>query len=125
MAGHSDQRNGPVRFKTQDIGHIFDEPCFSRSGGAFEDHRKLADLLGIEDTYRVASSYLQARLLPWISFHRDDKAMGDESRKKLDVLEEWASHNTLNAFSESGGLRQSLYSLLERCSTSLVVKYLE
>jgi hypothetical protein len=39
----------------------------------------------------VASAFALSKILPWISFHRDDKAIseGDEYEYKRDVLEDW------------------------------------
>jgi hypothetical protein len=96
-----------------------------RFASMFATYMKIAKSLELTDYYKVAGTFLQAKLLPWISFHKEDRAVGDDETLKIDVLREWIDDQTLDKFSSEGGLRSSLEKIVERGTSSLIVQYLE
>ncbi len=73
----------------------------------------------------AASVFFQSKLLPWISFNRDDKAIGDADQTKLDILESWVGDEIVSSYPQEYGLQSALQKILERSSDSIVVRYLE
>lgn len=75
--------------------------------------------------HAAASVFLQSKLLPWISFHRDDKSIGNSDQTKLEVIGSWAEDATISNYPEEYGLQSSLQRIWEHRSNSIVVRYLE
>ena len=73
----------------------------------------------------AASVFFQSKLLPWISFHQDERSVGDESQTKLEVLGNWAEDTSLADYPEEYGLQSALQKVVESGANSVVVRYLE
>lgn len=84
----------------------------------------IAFKLGIEPR-AAASAFFKSKLLPWISFHKDDLAVGEPAKTKLDVLQAWAEDISLTEYPEEYGLKSALERIVERSSNAVVVQYLE
>jgi hypothetical protein len=90
----------------------------------FDSFMRIAYNLGIAPR-AAASLFFKSKLLPWISFHREDRAEGISGRTKLEVLDAWAHDNSLSNYPKEYGLQDSLLRVLERSSSSVIVQYLE
>lgn len=85
----------------------------------YQRYMLAATRLGLKDLHGAAATFFQAKLLPWISFHRDDRAVG-VGDSKLDVLGRWSTDQSLGAYP---GLKSSMQRMIDR--GGLVVQYLE
>jgi hypothetical protein len=87
----------------------------------FRRYMSAAQNLGFKDLNEVASGFFQAKLLPWISFHRDDMAVGaSRSERKQDVLNRWAGDKSVANYP---GLLASIKRMLD--GNPVVIQYLE
>lgn len=87
-------------------------------------YMSIADKLNVHPR-AAASAFLKSKLFPWISFHRDDTAIGNARQAKLDILQAWAEDESLSNYPEEYGLQNALQRILERSSDSVVIQYLE
>lgn len=85
----------------------------------FQRYMAAATKMGLKDVQGTAATFFQAKLLPWISFHRDDHAVGIGD-SKLDILGRWSTDQSLGAYP---GLKSSMQRMIDR--GGLVVQYLE
>ena len=73
----------------------------------------------------AASVFFQSKLLPWISFNRDEKSALNSDETKWEVLESWADDELLVDYPEEYGLKSNIQGIIERNSDSIIVRYLE
>lgn len=72
---------------------------------------------------QAANAFFHAKLLPCVSFHRDENAVGQANVKKLAVLREWADAVEARRYNGEEGLRATLQRLASR--EAPVISYLE
>jgi hypothetical protein len=74
--------------------------------------------------WQLASIFFQAKLLPRISFNKQDNAIGRPGRK-IDVFKQWLDDSTLDKYPETLGynLRQELQYIVERNAGRPVIQY--
>jgi len=102
------------------------EPLGIRLGYRFPQvfrlYMRCAGWFGIASE-QAASTFFHAKLLPWISFHRDDRALGQKNTIKLVILQRWAKDAKVAQYSGENGLQVALERLANR--ETLVIQYLE
>jgi energy-coupling factor transporter ATP-binding protein EcfA2 len=104
----------------------YPEPLGIRLGYRFPQvfrlYMRCAGWLGITSEQAV-NAFFHAKLLPWISFHREEKAPGQRNTTKLAVLQRWAKDAKVTQYSAENGLPAVLERLANRETT--VIQYLE
>jgi RNA-directed DNA polymerase len=96
-----------------------------RYANMFLHYMNVASNLGITNYYDVACTFFQAKLLPWISFHKEDQAIGIKNRTKFNILQDWIEDNRLEKYADDYGLRKDLERIYDKGSSSLIVQYLD
>lgn len=60
----------------------------------------------------AASIFFQSKLLPWISFHRDERSAVNSSQSKMEVLESWAGDIRVAEYPMEYGLQIALQGIV-------------